>query len=141
MFFLAALGFHRCESFSLVGASRGYSSCSVWVSHCDGFFTLVGGSRMQAQELLYMGLVALRHVGSFWTRDRTACPLHWQADSQPLDHEGGCVLERACLFPCLTPSYAYEAKFLHACTAPCAVGELWYPPCPTSISRSAHFPI
>ena len=76
---------------------------------------------MQAQELLYTGLVALRHVGSFWTRDRAARPLHWKADSQPLDHEGGCVLERACLFPCLTPSYAYEAKFLHACAAPRAV--------------------
>ena len=82
MFFLAALGFHCRESFSLVVASRGYSIVAV-----RGFLavmasvTLVGGSRMQAQELLFLGLVAPRHVGSFWTKDRTGCPLHWQADS------------------------------------------------------------
>ena len=70
MFFLAALGFHCRESFSLVVASRGYSLVAV-----HGFLAavasvaLVGGSRMQAQELLYLGLVAPRHMGSFWTRD------------------------------------------------------------------------
>ena len=30
------------------------------------------------------GVHALWHVGSFQTR---ACPLHWQADSSPLDHQ------------------------------------------------------
>ena len=80
--FLAALGFHCCESFSLVVASRGYSLVAVHrFLVAMASLILVGGSRMQAQELLYLGLVAPRHVGSFWTRDRTACPLHWQADS------------------------------------------------------------
>ena len=80
--FMAAVGLRCCVGFSLVVASRGYSLVAV-----RGFLAavasvaLVGGSRMQAQELLYLGLVAPRHVGSFWTKDRTGCPLHWQADS------------------------------------------------------------
>ena len=41
----------------------------------------LAGSRAQAQQLWRTGLVAPRHVGSFWTRARTLCTLHWQADS------------------------------------------------------------
>ena len=33
-----------------------------------------------------MGLVALQHVGYFWTRDRTCVQI--RVDSQPLDHQG-----------------------------------------------------
>ena len=47
-----------------VVAARGLSSC-----------------RTQAQCLWCTGLVALRHVESSWSRDRT---LHWQANSYPL---------------------------------------------------------
>ena len=36
----------------------------------------------------WMGLVALRHVRSSWTRDRTWVLLHWQADSLSLSHQG-----------------------------------------------------
>ena len=38
-----------------------------------------------------MGLVAPRHVGSSQTRARTLGSLHWQADSQPLRHQGSPV--------------------------------------------------
>lgn len=64
-------------------AEQGLLLAAVCASHCDGF------SRPQAQphgawaqQLRYMGLVALWHVGSSWIRDRT--PLNWQADSWPL---------------------------------------------------------
>ena len=42
----------------------------------------------QAQYLWLTGPVAPRHVGSSQTRARTRFPLHWQADSQPLRHQG-----------------------------------------------------
>ena len=34
------------------------------------------------------GLVAPHHVESSQTGDQTCVPLHWQEDSQPLDHHG-----------------------------------------------------
>ena len=45
-----------------------------------------------------MGAVAPRYVGSSQTRARTRVPLHWQADSQPLRHQGspGLVFGIAC---------------------------------------------
>ena len=86
--FIAACGL------SLVAACGGYSS--LW---CMGFslqwillwntgsrhagFSSCGtraqqlwptGSRTQAQQLWRTGLVAPRHVGSLWTRDRTCVP-------------------------------------------------------------------
>ena len=38
--------------------------------------------------VVVMGLVALRHVQCSQTRDWTQCPLHWQVDFLPLDHQG-----------------------------------------------------
>ena len=42
----------------------------------------------QAQQLWLTGPVAPRRVESPQTRARTRLPLHWQADSQPLRHQG-----------------------------------------------------
>ena len=39
-----------------------------------------------------MGLVAVRHVGSSSTQGSNWCPLHWQADALPLDHQGGPIV-------------------------------------------------
>jgi len=35
-----------------------------------------------------MGLGALEHVESSRTQGLNLCPLRWQANSQPLDHQG-----------------------------------------------------
>ena len=47
----------------------GFSSCGTRAQQL-----WLMGSRVQAQQLWYMALVALRHVGSSWTRDRTHVP-------------------------------------------------------------------
>ena len=81
-----ALGLHCCGS---------GGSSSLWYvgSHCGGFSCdKAQASRAQAQWLWCTGLVALRHVESFRTRDRTRGPLHWQVDSLPLDHQGSLHL-------------------------------------------------
>ena len=42
----------------------------------------------QAQQLWLTGLAAPRHVGSSQNQGSNPCPLHRQADSQPLHHQG-----------------------------------------------------
>ena len=81
--FLAVLGLRCCVQFSLVAASRGYSSlwCTsfslrwlllLWStgSRCAGF----SSCGTWAQQLWCMGLVAPRHVGSSRIRARTHVP-------------------------------------------------------------------
>ena len=68
-------------AFSLVAASRGYSSCGARASHCTGF------RAYGLQHLQHSGLEALRHVGSSQARDRTCVPYtgRWIL-SLPLSH-------------------------------------------------------
>ena len=62
------------NGFSLVTMSRGHSSCSARASHCSGFSLWFPGSRAEAQQLWYTGLVAPRHVGSSQSTDQTLVP-------------------------------------------------------------------
>ena len=85
----------------LVAASRDYSSLRCVDSHCGGF------SCCEAQALgTWASAVAahgLQSTGSVVVMNRLSCslacgllleqilnpcPVHWQADSQPLDHQG-----------------------------------------------------
>ena len=50
--------------------ARGLGNCGPGFSSCVRLL----GSSAQAQELWRLGLAALRHVGSSWTRDRTRVP-------------------------------------------------------------------
>ena len=79
IYLLEALGFSlRCTGFSLqwllllrsVGSRcAGFSSCGTQAQQL-----WLTGSRVQAQQLGRMGLVALRYVGSSQTRARTRVP-------------------------------------------------------------------
>ena len=91
-YFLAALGRHRCEVFSLVAVNRGYFLATMrglvtvvaspaaehrlwalrlqWLWHA-GSVVAAPGSGARAQWLWCMGLVAPRHVGSSCVLDRT----------------------------------------------------------------------
>ena len=76
---------------SPVGASGGHSS-----SRCAGLYhglSCCGAQApdAQAQQLWLTGLVAPRHVGSSQNQGSNPCPLHWQADSQPLRHRGSPI--------------------------------------------------
>ena len=48
---------------SMGSRCMGFSSCGTWVQQL-----WLAGSRVQAQQLWHMGLVAPQHVGSSWTR-------------------------------------------------------------------------
>ena len=59
----------------------GFSGCSTWAQESRH-----AGSRAWAQELWRVNLLGLQHARSSRIRDWI---LHWQADSYPLDHQGG----------------------------------------------------
>ena len=87
--FLAAVGLIAVLELSLIATSGGYSLASVL-----GLLTAVvclvakhGLYRAGSVVVAYTDLVALPH----WNLPGPGvnqCPLHWQADSQPLDHQG-----------------------------------------------------
>ena len=54
----------------LVAVSGGHSPCGAWPPPCGGFPCCMGFG-VQTQQLWLTGFVALRHVGSSRTRDRT----------------------------------------------------------------------
>ena len=81
-----------CKGFLQLRRAGATLHRGAWASHCCGL-SCCGAQApdAQAQQLWLTGLVAPRHVGSSQTRARTR-PLHWQADSQPLRHQGSPVI-------------------------------------------------
>ena len=93
---------------SLVAVSRGSSLLRFRASHCGGFFYCrVHSPGHGLQELWYAdsidaahglkslgsvvvtsGLSCSRACGIFQNQGSNPCPLHWQLDSYPLDHQG-----------------------------------------------------
>ena len=92
-FFL--INFFPCEIFialcglSLVVGNRGYSSLQ-----CVGFSLLwlllwqSTGSRHTGSVVVVHGLSCSATCGIFPDQGSNPCPLHWQADSYPLCHQG-----------------------------------------------------
>ena len=78
-----------CEGFSLVAASGGHSS-----SWCAGLSLLrplllwSTGSRCAGSVVVAHGPSCSAACGNFPDQGLNPCPLHWQADSQPLHHQG-----------------------------------------------------
>ena len=78
-----------CEGFSLVAASGGHSS-----SRCAGlsllrpFLLRSTGSRCAGSVVVAHGPSCSAACGIFPDQGSNPCPLHWQADSQPLRHQG-----------------------------------------------------
>ena len=71
----------RCTRASHGG---GFFCCRARPLECSGF----SSHRTWAQQLWHTGIVAPWHVGIFLDQGLNVCPLHWQADSYPLCHQG-----------------------------------------------------
>ena len=69
---------------SLVAASSGFSYCGAWA---------LG---VQASVVVARGLSCSAACAIFPDQGSNPCPLHWQADSQPLHHQGS-----SCFHLCL----------------------------------------
>ena len=85
--------FVSVRGLSLVAASRGHSS-----SRCTGLSLLrplllrSTGSRRAGSVVVAHGLSCSAACGIFPDQGSNPCPLHWQADSQPLRHQGSPCL-------------------------------------------------
>ena len=114
-FFLINLFFWLCCVFvsvlglSLVAASGGHSS-----SRCAGLslsrplLLRSTGSRRAGSVAVAHGLSCSMACGIFPDQGSNPCPLHWQADSQPLRHQGSpryhYFLKCTCLFSLISSS-------------------------------------
>ena len=86
---MAVLGLHFC--------ARAFSSCGKWdhsSSRCVGLSLLrpllsqSTGSRHASSVIVDHGPICSAACGIFPDQGSNLCPLNWQADSQPLRHQG-----------------------------------------------------
>ena len=73
-----------CCTLAFSGEQGLLSSCGAWASYC-GVFSFYGA---QILDSVPRGLSCPRACGTFPDQVLNPCPLHWQPDSQPLDHKG-----------------------------------------------------
>ena len=94
--------FVSVQGLSLVAASGGYSS-----SRCAGL-SLSWSLLLRSTSSRRSGSVVVAHgpscstaCGIFPDQGSNPCPLHWQADSQPLRHQGSpteiILMQRSCI--------------------------------------------
>ena len=87
--FMSVLVFVSVRGLSLAAASGGHSS-----SRCAGLslsrplLLRSTGSRCAGSAIVAHGLSCSAACGIFPDQGSNPCPLHWQADSQPLHHQG-----------------------------------------------------
>ena len=84
LFILAVLGLHFC--------ARAFSSCgkrgSLFIAVCGPLLLWSTGSRRTGSVVVAHGPSCFPVCGIFPDQGSNLCPLHWQADSQPLRHQG-----------------------------------------------------
>ena len=78
-----------CEGFSLAAASGGHSSSwCAGLSPSRPLSLRSTGSRCAGSVIVAHGPICSVAYGIFPDQGSNLCPLHWQADSQPLHHQG-----------------------------------------------------
>ena len=91
--------FVSVRGLSLVAASGGHSSSRcVGLSLSRPLLLQSTGSRRAGSVVVAHGPSGSTACGIFPDQGLNPCPLHWQADSQPLRHQG-------------SPTIAYERQF------------------------------
>ena len=91
--------FVSVRGLSLVAASGGHSSLQcvgLWLSR--PLLLQSTGSRRAGSVVVAHGPSCSAACGIFPNQGWNPCPLHWQADSQPLRHQGSPVPGFLCLF-------------------------------------------
>ena len=75
-------------TFSSCGEQGLLSSGRAQASHCSGFSCCGAWGPETGSAVVTQGLSCLSACGIFLDQGLNPCPLHWQVDSQPLDHKG-----------------------------------------------------
>ena len=84
---MAAPGLCSC-SWALSSGQWGLlSSWGSWASHC-GSFSCCGAQTLCAWVVASHRLSCSKACGIFLDHGSNGCPLYWQAESYPLDHQG-----------------------------------------------------
>ena len=86
--------FVSVRGLSLVVASKGHSSSSLWcvgLSLSRPLLLRSTGPRCTGSVIVAHGPSCSAACGIFPDRGLNPCPLHWQADSQPLRHQGSLI--------------------------------------------------
>ena len=98
--------FVSVRGLSLVAASGGHSSLRcAGLSLSRPLLLRSTGSRRAGSVIVAHGLSCSAACGIFPAQGSNPCPLHWQADSQPLRHQGSPVF----LFFLISPSHWRES--------------------------------
>ena len=121
-----------CEGFSLVAASGGHSS-----SRCAGLslsrplLLQSTGSRRTGSVIVAHGPSRSAACGIFPDQGSNPCCLHWQADSQPLRHQGSPqhhFLIKVFLSPSLCSAISTTNQSVFVPVYPfCSIGQFVYP--------------
>ena len=89
-----------CAGFLQLPRAEATLDCGAWASHCGDFCCGARALGARASVVVAHGLqstgsVVVAHglsysvaCGIFLDQGSNPCPLHWQADSQPLRHQG-----------------------------------------------------
>ena len=95
--------FVAVRGLSLAAVSRGYSPGMVHgASHCGGFSCCrAWAPGCMGSVFVACGLSCPVVCGIFLDQGSNPCPLHWQVESQPLDHQESSMLSS---FKCLSHS-------------------------------------
>ena len=113
-----------CEGFSLVVASGGHSS-----SRCAGLslsrplLLRNTGSRRAGSAVVAHGPSRSAACGILPDQGSNPCPLHWQADSQPLRHQGSpsliFLIISLYVSTCLNNIVPFVCFWRHTCNTTC----------------------
>ena len=80
-----------CEGFLQLWRVGTTPHRGAWASHCRGLSLRSVGSRRAGSVVVVHGLSCSAACGIFLDQGSNPCPLHRQADSQPLRHEGSLL--------------------------------------------------
>ena len=70
--------------------------CGAWASHYRSLLLRNTGSRRAGSAIVAHGPSHSAACGIFPDQGSNPCPLHWQADSQPLRHQGSPLIDFFC---------------------------------------------
>ena len=89
---LGCSGFCQAQAFSSCSEQGLLSSCSARASHCGGFsLCRASAPDARAPVIAVQGLSCPAAHGILPDQGSNPCLLHWQADFQPLDHQGSRI--------------------------------------------------
>ena len=107
IYFMAVLGLRFCaRAFSSCGKRGHSSSLCAGLSLSRPLLLRRTGSRHAGSVVVAHGPSCSAARGVFPDQGSNPCPLHWQADSQPLRHQGSPV-------PLLLISWSSVVNYLH----------------------------